>query len=74
MDIAYVRKYIDRLDSMIISLLAKRADLVAVAASLKKSGQSIRDPRRVEPEIVNVREKATQTGLDPDIAGKTYRP
>jgi isochorismate pyruvate lyase len=73
MDIHYVRKNIDQPDSMIISILAKRADLVAVAARLKKSEQDVRDPRRVEQVIDNVRTKAERSGLDPDIAEKTYR-
>jgi len=73
MDIQYVRKNIDQLDSMIISLLAKRADLVAVAARLKKGEQDVRDTRRVEQVIIHVRAQAARSGLDPDIAEKTYR-
>jgi isochorismate pyruvate lyase len=73
MDIENVRNRIDQLDSMIITLLAKRSDMVAIAASLKKSEQNVRDPRRAERVIENVRAKAAKSGLDPDIAEKTYR-
>jgi isochorismate pyruvate lyase len=73
MNIEQVRRNIDQLDTMIVALLAKRTDLVAVAARLKKSEQAVRDPRRVEQVIAGVRQKAERSGLDPDIAEKTYR-
>jgi len=73
MDLEYIRKNIDSLDSMIIRLLAKRSDLVSAAASLKKTEQSVRDPKRVEQVIGKVRTKALAAGLDPEIAEKTYR-
>ncbi|MDA8099497.1 MAG: chorismate mutase [Nitrospiraceae bacterium] len=73
MDLEYLRKNIDHLDSMIISLLAKRSDLVAAAASLKKNEQGVRDPKRVEEVIAKVRATALKEGLDPAIAEATYR-
>jgi len=72
-DLEYIRKNIDQLDSMIISLLAKRSDMVSAAATLKKDEQAVRDPRRVEQVIEKVRARAVGAGLDPEIAEKTYR-
>ncbi len=72
-DLAYIRRNIDQLDSMIITLLAKRSDLVAAAATVKKSEQGVRDPKRVEQVFERVRSKAAEAGLDPEIAEKTYR-
>jgi isochorismate pyruvate lyase len=63
MDMDHIRKNIDQLDSTIIALLAKRVDLASVAASLTKSEQSDRDPKRIEQVIVNVRAKAMKAGL-----------
>lgn len=73
MDITRIRKNIDDLDSMIITLLAKRADLVSAAGRLKKSEQGVRDPKRVNQVLRNVREKAAGKGLDPAVAEEVYR-
>lgn len=73
MDLTRIRKNIDDLDSMIITLLAKRADLVSAAGRLKKNEGSVRDPKRVEQVIERVRAKAVEKGLAPDIAEKVYR-
>ena len=73
MDLTRIRKNIDDLDSMIITLLAKRADFVSAAGRLKKNDEGARDPRRVEQVIERVRAKAVEKGLDPEIAERTYR-
>ncbi len=73
MDLARIRKNIDDLDSMIITLLAKRADLVNAAGRLKKNESGVRDPKRVEQVIEKVRVKAAEKGLDPEIAESVYR-
>jgi isochorismate pyruvate lyase len=68
-----LRKNIDEIDSMIITLLAKRADFVTAAAKLKKSEEFVCDPKRVNQVLRNVREKAAGKGLDPAIAEEIYR-
>ncbi len=73
MDLTRIRRNIDDLDSMIITLLAKRADLVNAAGICKKSEDSVRDPKRVEQVIGRVRAKAIEKGLDPEIAERAYR-
>ncbi len=73
MDLTRVRKNIDDLDSMIITLLAKRADLVSVAGRLKKNEAGVRDPKRVEQVIGRVRAQAIEKGLAPEIAENVYR-
>jgi isochorismate pyruvate lyase len=73
MDITRVRKNIDDLDSMIITLLAKRADLVSVVGRLKRNEAGVRDPKRVEQVIARVRAKAIEKGLAPEIAERAYR-
>jgi isochorismate pyruvate lyase len=73
MDIMRIRKNIDDLDSMIITLLAKRADFVSAAGMLKKNEAGVRDPKRVEQVIERVRAKAIEKGLDPEIAERAYR-
>jgi chorismate mutase/quercetin dioxygenase-like cupin family protein len=73
MDLISIRKNIDDLDSMIITLLAKRANLVSAAGRLKKTEQGVRDPKRVEEVIEKVKARATEAGLDPGIAAEIYR-
>lgn len=73
MDLTRIRKNIDDLDSMIITLLAKRADFVSAAGRLKKDEQCVRDPKRVNQVLQNVREKAAGKGLDPAVAEEVYR-
>ena len=73
MDLTRIRKNIDDLDSMIITLLAKRSDLVSAAGRMKKDEQGVRDPKRVEQVIDRVRAKAIEKGLDPEIAERAYR-
>jgi len=73
MDLTRIRKNIDDLDSMIITLLAKRSDLVSAAGQLKKNEKGVRDPKRVEQVIERVRARAVEKGLDPEIAERTYR-
>ncbi|MGE5173066.1 MAG: chorismate mutase [Betaproteobacteria bacterium] len=73
MDLTRIRKNIDDLDSMIITLLAKRADMVSAAGRLKKNEKGVRDPKRVEQVIEKVRAKAIEKGLAPEIAERAYR-
>jgi isochorismate pyruvate lyase len=73
MDLTRIRKNIDDLDSMIITLSAKRVDLVNAAGRLKKNNEGVRDPKRVEHVIERVRAKAIEKGLDPEIAERAYR-
>ncbi len=73
MDLTRIRKNIDDLDSMIITLLAKRQDFVSAAGRLKRDKQGVRDPKRVEQVIESVRARATASGLSPEIAERVYR-
>ncbi len=73
MDLTRIRKNIDDIDNMIITLLAKRSDMVSAAGRLKKNDAAVRDPRRVDQVIEKVRAKAIEKGLDPEIAESVYR-
>lgn len=73
MEITRIRKNIDDLDSMIITLLARRADMVTAAGLLKKNEQCVRDPKRVNQVLRHVRERAAVKGLDPAVAEEIYR-
>ncbi len=73
MDLTRIREHIDTLDSMIITLLAKRQNFVSAAGRLKKDEQGVRDPKGVEQVIERVRARASASGLSPEIAERVYR-
>ncbi len=73
MNLDEIRQQIDSTDSDIIKLLSKRAGLVSAAGKLKTDEQSVRDPKRVEQVIEQVKAKAFDAGLGPVIAEEIYR-
>nr|WP_294479315.1 chorismate mutase [uncultured Ruminococcus sp.] len=72
-DIGEVRKEIDRIDDMIVKLIAERGQYVKQAAGFKKNSDDVKAPDRVEKVIAGVRAKAELYGADPDIAEAVYR-
>lgn len=74
MELLEIRGQIDSIDSEIINLLAKRAELVSAAGKLKKNEQDVRDPKRVEQVIERARSKAASSGLSPEIAERFTGP
>ena len=72
-DLGEVRKEIDRIDDMIVKLIAERGEYVKQAAGFKKNSDDVKAPDRVEKVIAGVREKAEKQGGDPDITEEVYR-
>ncbi|MBO4867689.1 MAG: chorismate mutase [Ruminococcus sp.] len=68
-----VRNEIDRIDDMIVKLIAERGQYVRQAAGFKKNSDDVKAPDRVEKVIAGVREKAENYGGDPDITESVYR-
>ncbi|GLZ30345.1 chorismate mutase [Lentzea sp. NBRC 105346] len=71
--LAEVRARIDAIDTELVRLLADRQQLVEQAAKFKKDENAVRAPDRVEQVIANVRAKAEQAGLAPDVAESVWR-
>jgi isochorismate pyruvate lyase len=71
--LAEVRDNIDRLDRQIIAAMAERGKYVAEAGRFKKDPSAVSAPARVEAIVARVREMASQDGLAPDVAEKSYR-
>ncbi|MGB8972778.1 MAG: chorismate mutase, partial [Pseudomonas capeferrum] len=57
-----VRSRIDHIDQNLVALLAQRGQLVAQAATFKKTRDDVRAPARVEQVIAKVRAIAGDTG------------
>ena len=68
-----VRAEIDRIDSSLVKLIAERSAYVKQAAAFKTDAGQVKAPGRVEKVIAGVREKALQSGTDPDIVEAVYR-
>lgn len=68
-----VRHHIDLIDHELVTLLARRGNLVAQAANFKKTTDDVRAPARVEQVITKVRGIATQTGASPAVVEQVYR-
>ena len=71
---AELRVEIDALDGQIVTLLARRTRLVDRAAQLKPAENlPARIPARVEDVVAKVRTKASDAGMDPDLAERLWR-
>ncbi len=71
---ADLRTAIDQLDRAIVDLLARRADYIDRAIALKPGeAMQARIPERVEQVVANVRARAGQVALDPDLVEMLWR-
>lgn len=68
-----VRTRIDHIDRDLVTLLARRGQLVAQAAAFKKTTDDVRAPARVEQVIAKVRGIAAETGASPEVVERVYR-
>ena len=65
---------IDKLDVIIIELLANRSEFIDRATELKKSnGMPARIPERIETVVSNARNAAEDLDLDADLVEKIWR-
>ena len=70
---ADVRANIDRVDRLLVKLLAERQCYIDEAAHLKQDRNTVRDPARVEEVVAKVIEAANEEGLDPKTAEQLWR-
>ncbi|MGK4473646.1 chorismate mutase [Aeromonas molluscorum] len=68
-----VREHIDKIDSEIVALLARRGAFVAQAASFKKTTEEVKAPSRVEQVIAKVISLAQEQGANPQVVESVYR-
>ena len=68
-----VRDNIDRLDEILVGLLAERIGYVLQAAQFKETRDNVRIPERIEFIIERVRTFAETEGMDPDMADSIFR-
>ncbi len=73
MDLEQARAEIDRIDSHIVELIGKRAQIVSIIGRLKGRTDIVRDPAREQVVVDRVRAKAIQNGVDPNLTEDVYR-
>lgn len=72
----HVRAEIDRLDNLLVDLMAERFGYVDKAWKIKQEeqrGEGARVPWRIQQVINHVRERATNKGLPPELAEALWR-
>ncbi len=73
--LAGLRQEIDAIDVELIALLRRRLDVVERVLVVKRGdGLPANIPARVEQVIDNVRARAGEAGLPPDLAETIWRP
>lgn len=72
-ELAARRARIDRIDAVLVRLVAARQRQVAFIAGLKAGPDSVRDPERIADILARVRSAAGRWGLDTAIAVPVWR-
>jgi isochorismate pyruvate lyase len=68
-----VRYEVDRLDELLVELLAERQSLMDAAARIKKTRNTVRDEARIEDVVAKVLSHSKLVGLSPNIAEPVWR-
>ncbi|MEX0644299.1 MAG: chorismate mutase [Parvularculaceae bacterium] len=72
-DMAQVRAEIDRLDRLLVALMAERQAYIEAAARLKEREDEVRLEWRIEDVVAKVLAAAEAAGLSPRIAEPVWR-
>ena len=70
---ADVRYEVDRLDRLLVRLIAERQTFMDAAARIKGDRDAVRDPARIEEVVAKVLAECPRHGLSPAIAGPVWR-
>lgn len=68
-----VRYEVDRLDRVLVEILAERQSFMDAAARIKPNRDDVRDEPRIEQVVSNVLKSCEKHGLSPDIAEPVWR-
>lgn len=68
-----VRYEVDRLDRILVKLIAERQTYMDAAARIKNDRDAVRDPARIEEVVSKVLAEAKKQGLSPSIAEPVWR-
>lgn len=68
-----VRAGVDEIDRMLVALIARRQGYMDAAARIKHSREAVRDEKRINQVLANVRAEAEKQGLSWSIAEPVWR-
>ena len=68
-----VRRHIDALDDVLVSLLVQRGGYMTQAARIKQDPAQVRDEERIETIVERVRARASVEGGPPEVLEAIYR-
>lgn len=71
--LAEVRHHIDRVDSLLVALIAERGAYVRQAAAFKQTADEVPAPQRVAQVLARVNALALENGAEPDVVEATWR-
>jgi len=72
-DMTDVRYEVDRLDRVLVKLIAERQSYMDAAARIKGDRDTVRDPARIEDVVSKVLAEAAKQGLSASIAEPVWR-
>ncbi len=72
-NMADIRSEIDRIDRILVHLLAERQTYIERAGHIKGSRDTVRDEARIEDVVSKVLSEARQAGLSADVAEAVWR-
>ena len=72
-DMTDIRREIDRLDRVLVALLAERQTYIERAGHIKGSRDTVRDEARIEDVVTKVLAEAEKQGLSADVAETVWR-
>lgn len=70
---AEVRYEIDRIDRLLVEIMAERQSFMDAAARIKGERNAVHDRARIEDVIAKVKQAAEAAGLSPAIAEPVWR-
>ena len=68
-----VRAEVDRIDRLLVALIAERQGYMSEAARIKQDRNVVHDDARIEDVVAKVKAFATEMGLSHDIAEPVWR-
>ncbi len=68
-----VRANVDRIDKLLVALMAERLNYIEQAARIKQSRDAVRDEDRIEDVITKVKAQCRADGFDEDMAERMWR-
>ena len=68
-----IRKELDKLDNVLITIIKKRTNLVKRVLALKEKKNQIVDQKRINLILKNIKKKSIKNKIDPKITHKIWK-